>query len=306
MQIGGLKMKSTINDLLLMRAEQVAEEADRMQLDSKFYMDVQRKLPRLFPAPDEVAMRPRDSEYDILFIYASRSDEQVEALRIVLSLAFQISEWQGELLKEGGLFSIFAPCSVGDYVLLLKIVGVSLSDYDFKTSKDTGTRLIGPIKCKKFVPLDIARLDASPDLFANHGRDVSIGTYLSRMQSKILSLAGHNIPSKVPPPDNIITGYGVNFDIDLVYFNDSNGKLRRRIDKYLGYSGWSIIVHKPTLTITMHTLIDVQCENLILKVRVSILNPFLPAEQVIFVEETPDRLLYRAFRNSDPDYKQIL
>jgi hypothetical protein len=134
---------------------------------------------------------------------------------------------------------------------------------------------------------------------------MSIGTYLSRVQSKILSLVGHNIPSKVPVPDNIITGYGVNFDIDLVYCNDRDGKLRRRIDKYLGYAGWTVIVHKSTLTITMHTIIDVQCGDLILKVRVSILNPFLSVEQMIIIKETPDQLLYRAFRNSDPDYKQV-
>jgi len=297
-------MKSTINDLLLLRAEQAVEDADRMQLDSKFYMDVKKKLPRLFPAPDEIAMRP-DSEYDILFMYVSRPDEQVEALRMVLSMAFQTSEWYGELVKDGGHFSIFAPCSVGNYTLLLKIIGASLSDYEFNASKDTGTRLIGPIKCKKFVPLDIVRLDASPDLLASQGRDMSIGTYLSKIQSKILSLVGHNIPSKVPLPDNIVTGYGVNFDIDLVYYNDPNGKLRRRIDRYLGYSGWTVIVHKSTLTITMHTFIDVQCGDLILKVKVSILNPFLPVEQVMLLKETPDQLLYRAFRKSDPDYKQV-
>jgi hypothetical protein len=295
-------MTVTINDFLLARAERAAEEAQLFKEDTSYYVELCQHLPRVFPAPDDILTRQADLDADIIFIYKIQSDEKAEALRMVLGMTFSISEWRGELQKDGGAFSVCGSCNFNGRRILLTILGADLTNYEFTTTEDVGGKLIGPIKCVKFVPFDIIRPDLTNNTLQKKSQESDLASYYAKHRSKLLTLLGHHIPSKTPIPDDVVVGLGSSFDVDFIYSADLDGKLRRAIDKRLGYQvGWTFAVYKQTFVRTLHTLIDVSCENYNLKVRISILNPYLPTERLLLVADTQDHLLYKAIRRSDPD-----
>ncbi len=288
-------MVPKITDFLLSRAEQVAEDAVKMQLDVKVYQEIRAHLPRLFPAPDKIILWPTDA-CEVLFVYMIKPKEQAEALRMAISLAFAISKdgWYGELQKEDNTFSVFSACTINNHCVLIKLIGANFEDYEFNVEQDTGTRLIGPVQCSKFVPFDIIRPDASDDILIEHSKKVDLTAYYAKYKAKILSLVGHRIPAQTPVPDDVVVGIGTTFDLDLVYNEDKNGSLRKRLDKHLGcQDGWTLLVHKATFTQTLYKIIDVACDSWTIKVRVSILKPYLEVENLSLTSDKQDYLLYQ-------------
>jgi len=290
-----------INDFLLARAEQTAEDASNLQQDAKFYQDFRKNLPRFFPVPDDIIIKPKNLDFDAFFVYKIQPNEKPEALRMAISLAFSLTDWYGELQKDTSLFSVFGVFEFLGKRVLIKIIGANFSDYSFEFSHDTGSRLIGSIRCIQFVPFDVLRQDATSNIFLERNIQFDGAAYHAKQWAKILSIAGNNMPASMPVPNDIVVGLGLTFDLDLIYNEDKDGILRQTINKAIGYKGdWTLSVQKETFTQSLHAIMDVDCDPWALKIRASILKPFFRLENLTFILDTQHSLLY-AISNETPD-----
>lgn len=296
-------MKQTVNDLLLSLAEEANQECLKLNVDMAIYQKLVQVLPRLFPMPDEFYTNTVvASDYDAAFIYETKESEHPEALRTILSLMFGLQDWEIEIDKTKIFASLRAVTCFGNYRVLFRILDINPEDFDYTITIDTGTVLAGPVKCTKFVPLDQIREDVSPEIFYERLKSSSYQSFIYSKQAYICSLAASGLPTALPLPDNILPALGLGYDLDVTYITDPKGKLRTRIDKLLGYTGWSASIYKATGIFSLHTIVNVQCMQYLLKVRVNIIdsNPF--HEHLILIADLPDRLVYKAVRPNDPDY----
>jgi len=300
-------MRKTINDLLLSLGESAQEERLNLNADMAVYQKLVKELPRLFPMPDEFSTKTAvASDYDAMFVYIVRKDEHPEALRIIVSMMMGLLNWEIEIDKAHMCASLRSVKYFGNYILLIKLVGVDTDQFEYNITNDTGTLLTGPVKCRKFVELEIPREDVSPEVFYERLKTCSYKSLIYSKQAYICSVAAQGLPSQLPVPDEIVPALGLSYDLDLSYITDNRGRLREKIDKLIGYEGWSAVIDKQTGFFSLHTVVSVPCPQHIIKVRINILNAKREMERLFMVAETPERLVYRATRPSDPDHKEIV
>jgi hypothetical protein len=186
--------------------------------------------------------------------------------------------------------------------VLFRITNVDATFFDYTLTSDTGTVLSGPVTCTKFVPFEIQHPDVSPEVFHERLKSASYQDFIHSKQAFICSLAAQGFPSKTPVPDDIQPALGLNYDLDLQYLGDPKGSLRAKLDAVLGYDGWSGVIEKRSGSFSLHTIVPLQCQQHILQVRLSIVGAHRDSENLFLVADTPDRLIYKATRPSDPDF----
>lgn len=300
-------MNPELRDYLLSVGEVAQEEGVKLNSDMATYQQLAAEMPRIFPAPDEIYTKnSRMSDFDAVIAYVVNDGEEPEALRITLSLVFGLQEWEIEIDKCSDVSSLRALKFFGNYTVLIRIVGVRKQDYTYTIKNDSGTVLSGPVTCTKFVSLTSDRPDVSPEIFIDRMKSNSYRTYIHAKQAHICALAALGIPDNVPMPDEVVPALGMHFDIDFTYVTDTNGKLRRELDRTLGYSGWSAIISKLDGQFSLHTVVPIDCGEYTLKIRVNILDACARKERLILMKESPDKLAYRATQPCDPDHKDII
>lgn len=296
-------MKQTINDVLLQLGEAAQEQRLTLSADMALYQKLSKSLPRLFPAPDEFYTRSAvATEYDAAFIYNTYEGEHSEALRIILSMLFGISDWEIEIEKDSLNCSLRAVKIFGTYKVLIRITGVDAKFFDYIITHDSGTALTGAVKCNKFVPLDTQHPDIAPEIFQDRLKSTSYRDFIHSKQAYICSLAAQGFPSNTPLPDDIQPALGMHYDLDISYLGDSKGLKRAKIDALLGYHGWSGVIEKKDGVFSLHTIVPLHCHERILQVRISIIQAHKHSEQLYLVAEASDKLFYKAVRPSDIDY----
>jgi hypothetical protein len=300
-------MKQTVNKLLLDLAEEAQEERLKLSVDMAIYQKLVQILPRLFPMPDEFYTKTVvASDYDAAFIYEMKEDEHPEALRMMLSILMGLQDWEIEIDKAKIFASLRTVKRFGNYVILIRLVGINPEEFEYTITNDTGTVLTGPVQCKQFVPLDSKREDVSPEIFLARLKTASYTSFVHSKQAFICLLAAQGLPASLPLPDSVMPALGLNYDIDLGYITDTNGRLRGKIDKILGYAGWAATIDKTTGFFSLHTISTVQCAEYPLKVRVSIFSANRVLERLFLIADLPNRLVYKATRPDDPDYLKTL
>jgi len=300
-------MKPTVNDLLLKIGEEAQEEQLKLSVDMAIYQKLVQVLPRLFPMPDEFYTKTViASDYDAAFIYEIKENEHPEALRTILSLMLGLTDWDIEIDKTKMFASLRSVKRFGNYAVLIRIVDINPEEFEYTITNDTGTVLTGPVRCKQFVPLDNQREDITPEIFYERLKASSYRLYLYSKQALICSVAAQGLPTDLPLPDSVLPALGLSYDLDLVYLTDTNGRLRSKIDKILGYTGWSGCIDKATGSFSLHTIVTVQCAQYPLKVRVNIIDANSLKELLILVADLPNKLVYKALRLHDPDYLDVV
>jgi hypothetical protein len=245
-------------------------------------------------------------DYDAAFIYEIKGNEHPEALRTMLSLMLGLQDWEIEIDKAKIFASLRSVKRFGNYAVLFRLAGINPEEFEYTITNDTGTVLTGPVSCKQFVPLENFREDVSPEIFYERLKNANYHSYLYSKQALICSVAAQGLPATLPLPDSTIPALGLNYDLDLVYFTDASGRLRSKIDKILGYTGWSGCIEKATGSFSLHTIVTVQCAQYPLKVRVSIIDANSLKELLILVADLPNKLVYKALRLHDPDYLDVV
>jgi len=301
-------MKQTINDLLLSLAESAQEERFKLTADIAIYKKLAKELPRLFPMPDEFFTRSAVAlDHDATMVYLIQdNNEHPESLRTVLSIMFGLSDWEIEIDKVNMFTCFRAIKRLGNYSLLIRIAGVNLEDFDYVIHTDTGTTLIGLFTCKKFMEFETPRDDVSPEIFYDRLQASSYQSFVCSKQAYISSIAALGLSPKLPLPDEVIPALGTTYDLDLSYFIDSRGLLRSKIDKLVPYTGWGANIEKLTGNFSLHTIVPIKCKGHILQVRINILQAKREKEQLFLLVDLQDRLVYRAVRESDPDYLDVV
>jgi hypothetical protein len=292
----------TLTDQLLQKAELHLTSSTDLDKDVKTLNLLSTVMPRVFPRPDIVYTTNTESEYPVVLLYLLKLGEQSEPLRKLLSMTFGANDWECEL--ENKLLSLRTTCMVGDLNVTLKIVGADTENYTILNPQSCGLKLVGKLACRKFMPWDILRDDATPEILVETCYTKGLESYTANRQAKILSELAHVLP-ELPVADGVAAGFGLNHDADITYVDDPKGKKRAYLDNALGYTGWAAIVDKKTAVCSLHTTHDIICRFGTLRLRVSIVNACLSKEKLFLMLDLPNVLVYRAIRNTDPDYKAV-
>jgi len=292
----------TLNDQLLQQAEKQVEGSDALVKCTAVCSKLMQALPRIFPEPDELYSRP-DFEYDAALIYNLRKGERGESLRMILSVTFAATEWEGE--KDGDFFNLRVLVKIDGLSLLLKIIGADPTEYKLSSPRQIGLKLIGTLVCTKFVPWEITRPDVTPAILLESCVRSNVGSYVASRQSQILSELAVVLPT-LPQADEVSAALGLNYDADITYIQDPYGKKRQYLDKHLGYRGWAATVDKKTADFSLHTILDIKSKLGTIRLRVTIFSACQYREQLFLVADLPSMLIYRASRETDEDYTKVL
>ncbi len=298
-----------IKDVLLQMAENVAAlgqvPVEQPDLDPKII----QSLPRLFPKPDEIFTQPLTDEYDLLFIYRLQDEEVDESLRMSLSLAFPSIVWDCELVSLDNMAVLRGLVFAGKFRILIKILGIDVTHYrlgGINNQSDVSTvyTVDGP---SGFFQYTNDRPDIHPEILFKASTDHQIASSLKIKQSYILSLLATAVPENAPVPQEATIGYGINYDADLLYFeNDNNSCMRKLLDKKFGYAGWVLSMNKTDAARLMQTIHTLTAENgHTLRVRLTIVEPNYLKEKLFLIADFVDKVVFRAVRPKDPDYKEV-
>lgn len=296
----------TLIDQLLQRAENCAEKSETLRSRVSTYQIMMASLPRLFPAPDDLYVQSPNMEYDIALLYSLKPEEQDDALRMVLSMTFSAIDWEGEVDKGENTLTLRSTVKCGPYTLLIKIFGANSKHYRLTEIQDFGLKFVGKLSCIKFVPWEILRPDITPDILLEQCLESNTVSYLACRQAKILSELAAVLPPNLPAADAVSAAMGLSYDADISYHYDPKGKKRTYLDKYLGYTGWSAAIHKKTADFSLHMIFEVKCNLGKLRLRVSIIDACKDKEHLFLIADLPELLIYKAARDTDPDYRATL
>jgi hypothetical protein len=287
-------------DQLLAHAEKTATRSDDLKTMATAYSKIMRELPRIFPVPDDIYVKSSVPDYDIGLAYTLRPDEYAESLRKILSIFFGAKEWCGEIV--GRELTLRAVVDLKSYTLVLRIHGVNLQHYELTNEHQAGSKRICDINCIKFMPWESIRPEVSSDCLVDYLAQLDVDSYTQRYKSKLLSELATILPRAIPEADEITAAIGLDYDVELTYLCDPQGKKRQYFDKHLGYYGWTATVDKKTADFSLHTLVDIKCKLGIIRVCVSILDACQHKEHLFLLADFPQTVVYRALRLSDPDY----
>lgn len=298
-----------IKDVLLQMAENIASLGKEPSKQPDIDPDIIKSLPRLFPQPDEIFTQPLTDEYDILFIYRPRDEEVDESLRMSLSIAFPSIVWDCELVSLDNMAVLRGLVFLGRFRLLIKILGIDVTHYrlgDTTTQSSISTvyTVEGP---SGFFPYTNERPDVHPEILFKATTDHQIASSLKIKQSYILSLLATAVPENAPVPQEATIGYGINYDVDLLYFEkDNDSCMRKYLDKRFGYAGWILSINKVDAARLMQTTHTLVAENgHTLRVRLTIVEPNYFKEKLFLMADFVDKVIFRAVRPKDPDYKEV-
>jgi hypothetical protein len=295
-----------LTEQLLAQADTCETRSKSLKVNASTCNDIANVLPRVFPAPDDIQIKSNDLEYDIVLVYDLQDNEQGEALRMVLSVTFGATEWEGELTSDSKFITLRSLVTIQGYTLMLKILGANVNQYDIGNIRMCGLKTVGTITCTKFVPWDIYRADVTPQILFSTIMGTNTSSYESDRQSKLLRFVSEAIPSDMPMADEINAVNGASYDVEIIYLGDIQGKKRKYIDKHLGYNGWFATIDKKTTDFSLHTVFEVVCSLGALRLKVTILDACRDKEILFLTLDSPSVIVYRATQPADPDHNEVM
>ncbi len=275
--------------------------------DNHIYKQLIDTLPQRFPCPTTVCTKSSDlTIFDVVFTYKLTQDEKAEPLRMLLSMVFGASTWEGTLSKDdSSLFCISSIVNLGPLKLQL-ILEADLEDYFYKPSEDHGTTTTGLVSPKKFIPFDVKREYVSAQHFYEVQVETAISEPLMDWWSDILERLITNVDSSTPKPTHILGAFGSDHDIDFVYQGDMLGELRYELDNLYSDTEWHFYWLKEQAIGNLLSKVVVPCSDIDVTIHLVISNPRLDLEHLIFEEETDEYIKYKALRETDTDFLKFL
>lgn len=294
-----------INTLKELRAKDFVAAAD-CNADAEIFMSLISNLPNNVPQPDVVFTKTsRITSYDVVLQYFLKENESPEPLRMLLTMLFGADAWEATQNKETQALVIQNVVFIGDLTVLLT-VEANEDTYHYESRVDFGDYTLGDFTLKKFVPYDIVREYVGSDFLG--GCQVTFGfsaTILDWWTTLLDDIIAY-IPVDFPVPDDVQGGYGGLFDIDLIYCGDYDGVLRGVISNFSEDLNWTLYWDKQTGKATLSADFLLTTESRTIKIKTSIENPRLDVETLIFQEDGDERLSYKAMRDDDSGFQQML
>ncbi len=301
------KKHSLIREALLAQAEAALEASLALGNDSKVMYGLWKALPSIILMPDAVYTRPYLSiDYDALFIYILKKDEQCDALRMMLSLIFSVSEkWQAEV--HGDNILLFVPVQFGAYRLMLRILNVGKFDYKYEVvnTDEDGCKICN-ISDAKFVPFECLHDEITTTQFAQKVFEFGLNAKYSSIEGNILQALSESINPQVPVPDGIVVKMGMDFDVEFIYLEDTKAYYRKAISHLLGPCAWNGVWMKQQGEFGLHAIIPIDIVNNKLRLKVSILKARRGNEHLVYLGETQEFVLYRSLRPGDLNFEEFI
>ncbi len=276
--------------------------AEKCSKDAAIFKALISKLPSCLPQPDLVFTKTSLlTDHDVVIQYLLLEDENPEPLRMLLSMLFGADVWAAAKNKETEDIIIRSSLLVDGLTVLLT-VQANEDVYYYEPITDCGDYTVGTFKLKKFVPYDIVREYVGADFLGEFQITFGINATILSWWTTLLDDTIAYIPPDFPVPDDIHGGYGGLFDINLIYSEDHAGKLRESIHRFSDNLNWILSWEKPIGKATLSTNFLITTENRSIRLQISIENPRLDKEILIFESEDEECVSYQAFREDDDDY----
>ncbi len=213
-----------LTDQLLQQATKYLDKAEKSRTNDKFYQKLISNLPSVFPAPDDLYIKDQGLEYDLALYYSLKDSEKDEALRLILSITFGAIDWEGEVDKATKVFTLRAVSTAREYSILLKIIGASLNHYQLLDTRDVGSKVVGKLKCIKFIPWESTRPEITPDILVAYCEESNKTSYIDCQRARILSELATGLPVDILSADRVEATLGLEYDVDIIYEGDPVGK----------------------------------------------------------------------------------
>ncbi len=274
---------------------------------SNIYKQLIAKLPQRFPKPTHVCTMSSDiAVFDATFVYILDTNEEAEPIRMLLSMLFGASTWEGVQSTDcSDDFCLTAIIELGDIRLQL-VIEADPGGYYFTSEKPSGRSITGTVVPKKFIPFDITREYVSAQHFYEIQVETAISKPLLDWWSDTLESLITNIEPTTPKPDVINGTFGGDHDMDFIYACDSLGLTRDAIGQLYPVDGWHFYWYKAQAIGRLVSSVSVACSDIDVNIDMVINNPRLDLEILVFEDETDEYIKYKSMRETDRCFLEFL
>ena len=269
------------------------ESGGNFKIDSQTYKKLVEYLPKRFPCPDSFYTRKFENEFhDAAFCYYLQSGEKAEPLRMLLTMVFGATKWEGHISKKDKMFFLTSSVQVKDLIILL-LLEANPQEYNYSPKRKTPQGTYGTIELKRFIPYDIKRDLISPVDFESLQMETALSSVVFTWWIDLLDILIESLDPNFPIPTDLQGTFREDYDINFIYNKDVIGTIKNNLDMLVPNLDWILTWNKQTGEYHLNTLMALATKKIPIKIQIIIRTPAIHLMKLNFLSENSNFILYK-------------